>query len=115
MYKKFQQLLEAADTTPYQVGKATGISASTFSEWKKGTYTPKPDKIQKIADYFEVPVSYFYDDEEQKQTYYKNLATNYLAQKLRDDQKALMRSAVDLSPEEVVAVDMFIKALKGEK
>lgn len=115
MYEKFKQLLDAKGVTPYRVGKETGISAATFSEWKSGKSNPKADKIQKIAEYFDVPVSYFYDDEEQKQSYYKNLATNYLAQKLRDDQKALMRSAVDLSPEEVVAVDMFIKALKGEK
>ena len=25
-------------------------------EWKSGKYTPKVDKLQKIADYFKVPL-----------------------------------------------------------
>lgn len=29
-----------------------------FTSWKKGTYKPKLDKLQKIADYFGVSVEY---------------------------------------------------------
>lgn len=58
MYEIFAKLLSDNNVTAYQVGKATGISTSTLSEWKKGKYTPKMDKLQKIADYFNVPVDY---------------------------------------------------------
>ena len=34
------------------------MSQPTLSEWKKGTYTPKQDKLQKIADYFGVTLDY---------------------------------------------------------
>lgn len=59
MYKKFADLLEKNGKTAYQVSMDTGIATSTLTEWKKGTYNPKIDKLQKIADYFGVPVTYF--------------------------------------------------------
>lgn len=61
MYRKFEYLLEKSNKTTYQVAKDTGISASTFSEWKKGMYVPKLDKLEKIAEYFGVDISYFTD------------------------------------------------------
>lgn len=59
MYEKFQMLLEKKEVTAYEVSKQTGIAQSTFSEWKKGTYKPKVDKLKVLADYFGVPLSYF--------------------------------------------------------
>lgn len=61
MYAKFEALLNKNGVTAYEVSKKTGIRASTFYEWKAGLYTPKVDKIQKIADYFGVPLTYFYE------------------------------------------------------
>lgn len=53
-YNKFQKLCEIKGVNPNMVAKATGITKSTFTEWKKGTYTPKTEKIRKLAEYFEV-------------------------------------------------------------
>lgn len=58
MYEIFEQLLLKFGATAYQVAKATGISTATLTNWKKGRYTPKQDKLQKIADYFGVTVEY---------------------------------------------------------
>lgn len=58
MYEIFERLCQSRGVTPYRVSKETGISQPTFSEWKKGTYTPKTEKMQKIADYFSVPLEY---------------------------------------------------------
>ena len=58
MYEIFEQLLLKFGVTAYQVAKATGISTATLTNWKKGRYTPKQDKLQKIADYFGVTVEY---------------------------------------------------------
>ena len=63
MYSKFESLLEKYNTTAYKVGKATNITSSTFSNWKNGISTPKVDKLQKIADFFGVPVGYFTGEE----------------------------------------------------
>ncbi len=57
-YQIFDKLLKMNNTTVYRVSKATGISASTFTDWKNGRSIPKTDKIKLIADYFGVPVDY---------------------------------------------------------
>ena len=62
MYKKFETLLKERGVTPYRVAKETGITTSTLSEWKNGHFTPKVNKIQKIADYFGVSLDYFYKE-----------------------------------------------------
>ena len=51
-YSVFDALLKAHGITVYQISKATGISASTFSDWKSGRSTPKADKLRRIADHF---------------------------------------------------------------
>lgn len=53
-YHDFERLLRSHGVTVYQVAKATGISASTFTDWKRGRSTPKADKIRRIADFFAV-------------------------------------------------------------
>ena len=53
-YSAFEKLLQTHHVTVYQVSKATGISASTFSDWKNGRSTPKADKLARIADYFSI-------------------------------------------------------------
>lgn len=51
-YAVFERLLELHHVSVYQVSKATGISASTFSDWKSGRSCPKADKLTRIANYF---------------------------------------------------------------
>lgn len=58
MYERFVQLLHDNNTTAYQVSKATGIAQTTLSAWKNGKSIPKIDKLQKIADYFNVSLDY---------------------------------------------------------
>ena len=57
-YGVFDNLLKTTGTTVYRVSKSTGISASTFSDWKSGRSVPKIDKIKLIADFFDVPIEY---------------------------------------------------------
>ena len=56
LYDKFRQIIENKGITSYRVSKDTGISQSTLSDWKKGLYTPKLDKLLKIAEYLSVPL-----------------------------------------------------------
>ena len=58
MYEIFEQLLSKYGVTAYKVAKETGITTATLSNWKQGKYTPKQDKLQKIADYFGVSLEY---------------------------------------------------------
>lgn len=61
-YEKFRKICIERKVKPSDVSKATGISSATLSSWKKGIYSPKFDKISKIAKFFHVDVSYFDDD-----------------------------------------------------
>lgn len=67
MYEKFVELMKNQNVTPYKVGKETNISSATFSDWKSGKYTPKIDKLQKIAKYFGVSIEYFLENQQDKQ------------------------------------------------
>lgn len=58
MYERFAQLLQENGVTPYRVAKDTGITQATLSDWKNGRSTPKQDKMQKIADYFNVSIEW---------------------------------------------------------
>ena len=59
MYQKYEKLRHERGITDYEVSKKTDISTATLSEWKKGTYQPKIDKIKKLAEFFGVPITYF--------------------------------------------------------
>ena len=63
-YEKFRILCQMRNIRPSVVSKATGISTATLSSWKKGSYTPKQDKLQKIADYFGVTLEYLMDKDD---------------------------------------------------
>lgn len=63
-YKKFESLLHERNTTSYRISKDTGISGATFSDWKSGRSTPKLDKMRTIAEYFNVPLTVFFDNDE---------------------------------------------------
>lgn len=58
-YKKFAGLLSRLNTTAHKVAKDTGITRSTFSDWKSGRSCPKVGKVKILADYFEVSLEYF--------------------------------------------------------
>lgn len=62
MYRKFEKLLTERNFTAAKVSRDTGIATSTLSEWKKGKYKPKVDKLLTLAKYFDVPLEYFLED-----------------------------------------------------
>lgn len=67
MYEIFEELLKERGITAYRVAKDTGIGTATLTNWKKGKYTPKQDKMQKIADYLGVSIEYLSGKTEKKQ------------------------------------------------
>ena len=65
MYEIFENLLKEHGITAYKVAQDTGITTATLSSRKKGRYTPKREKLQKIADYFGVTVDYLMTGKEE--------------------------------------------------
>jgi len=58
MYEIYEKLRDAKGYTNADVGRATGVSTATLSQWKTGRYTPKMDKLEKIATFLHVPTEY---------------------------------------------------------
>lgn len=63
MYEKYAELRDRLAVTDYEVSKQTNVSTSTLTNWKYGRYTPKLDKLKKLADYFHVSLEYFLEGE----------------------------------------------------
>ena len=60
-YERFIELCEARGVTPSVVAKEIGLSNSAVTYWKRGSI-PNAKTVQKVSDYFCVPVSYFYNE-----------------------------------------------------
>ena len=64
MYSRYCQLRDKKGVSDYQVSQDTGITKSTFSDWKTGRSNPKIDKLILLADYFGVSLDYFVERED---------------------------------------------------
>lgn len=116
MWEVFERLCREKGVTPYRVGEETGIKGSTFYGWKTGKYTPKQDKLQKIADYFGVTLEYLMTGEE-SDGYYLDPETARRAQKLFEnkDLRLLFDAAEDAAPEDIQLVYQTLLALKSKE
>ncbi|MGO5051463.1 helix-turn-helix domain-containing protein [Lachnospiraceae bacterium LCP25S3_G4] len=119
MYKIFENLLEKFNVTTYQVAKATGISTASFTGWKQGKWNFKSDKLQKIADYFNVSLEYLMTGEEKEggETYYLNDDTREIAQEIFENKelRLLFDASRDAQPEDLKVVHDMLLALKRKE
>lgn len=117
MYEIFERLLEEHGVTAYKVCKATGLTTATISNWKAGRYTPKQDKLQKIADYFGVSIEYIMTGKESQKKEASSL-TKRDEKEINDilsntevllQQEGLMFDGDPASPE---AIESILSAMK---
>lgn len=95
MYEIYCELRDNKGIKDADVVRETGITKSTFSDWKNGRSNPKQDKLQKIADYFGVSLAYLtFGKEDTGQGYYLNEDTAKAAQEMYEDTD--MRSLFDM-------------------
>lgn len=110
-YEIFEDLCKRKGVKAAEVARQTGVSTSTISAWKQGQYTPKADKLQKIADYFGVTPEYLTTGEV-REGYYLNPETARVAQELFENPKMriLFDAARDADPEDLqMAADMLYR------
>lgn len=118
MYKIFEQLLQKNGVTPYKVSKQTGIATATLTDWKKGRSTPKQDKLQKIADYFDVSIDYLMGGESRDKDYYLNDKTREIAQEIFENKelRMLFDAGKNANPEDLKMVhDLLLHLKRKEK
>lgn len=61
-YQRYRLLADERNVSDYRVAKEVGIAQETLSSWKKGKYVPKKEKLELLADYFDVDVDFFTED-----------------------------------------------------
>lgn len=123
MYEIFKKLCEKNGVSSADVARATGIAKATLSEWKKGTYRPKADKLQKIADYFNVTLDYLMTGQHPEQTstsgksYYFSDETAKKAQALfaKPGLRILFDAAEDATPEDLQLAADILTRLKESR
>ena len=119
MYEIYCKLRDAKGTKDADVARETGITKSTFSDWKNGRSNPKDAKLQKIADLFGVSVEYIRTGEEKEggEKYYLNEETAEMAQKLFEnkDLRVLFDAAKDATPEDLKTTYDMLMALKKKE
>ncbi len=63
-YDKLLQLCELHGISPSVVAESIGLNKSSATYWKRGAL-PKIGTVQKIANYFQIPITFFLQDEEE--------------------------------------------------
>ena len=61
-YERYCKIRDQIGLKDADVARLSGITKSTFSDWKKGLYQPKREKLIKIADVLGVSIEYLMDD-----------------------------------------------------
>ena len=116
MYEIFDELRKAKGLRIADVQRATGVSYSTFTDWKAGRYTPKVDKLQKIADFFGVTVDYLMTGDVHTLVpsgeYHEDTREVIRLLSDRPDIKQFIEAAADAAPEDVLAALDVLLALK---
>lgn len=117
MYEIFEQLLKQHGITAYRVAKDTGVTTTTLTSWKQGKYTPKPEKMQKIADYFGVSLSYLMtgkEDTSEKEAQLKPKDEKDIKNILANTEQLLKQDGLmfDGNPASPEAIDSILSAMK---
>ena len=123
MYEKFSKLLQDYGVSAYKVSKETGISQSVFSEWKRGKSQPKLDKLRKIADFFNVPITYFTENSDESIKVEAHNEPIYLDDETRDiidelrtrpEMKILFRVSKNVTKEDIEATGEIVKRMQKD-
>lgn len=119
MYKIYCELRELNGLKDADIVRETGITKSTFSDWKSGRSAPKQDKLQKIADCLNVSLEYLMTGKEKDggENYYINDETRDAAQAIFEskDLRLLFDAARDAEPEDLHTVHSMLLALKRKE
>lgn len=119
MYEIYCKLRDDRGMKDADVARETGITKSTFSDWKNGRSKPKDAKLKKIADLFGVSVEYLRTGEEDNNTekYYINDETAQVAQEIFENKelRALFDVQKDMAPDDLRALHNMALALKRKE
>ncbi len=117
LYERIETLRNSKGISQGKLEKELGFSNGSYSKWKNST--PTPDRLQKVADYFNVSINYLLTGEEKEggETYYINDETREIAQEIFEnpDLKSLFDMSRKMTPERLKAHIEFIKKMQDSE
>lgn len=113
---RLSNLLSENNMSQTELAAMLGVSESTVGKWLLKKAFPRMNILEKLSVIFNRPKAYFYDEEEQRSTYYLNPETAQLAQELHDnpDLRILMDASKNLSPEDIKFVMDLVNRMKKD-
>lgn len=116
MYQNYAKIRDSKGLKDSDVCRGAGIPQGTMSDWKRGRYNLKADKLAKIAEFLEVSVDALLgvQNSGQGSEYYINEETAKEAQRLFDDPdyRVLFDAARDSRPEDLRMAADLLQRLK---
>ena len=112
------RLIEERNLKQAEIAEYIGVSPQTFNTWVKGIAFPRMGKVQKIADFFNVPKSYLIEEHPNDEpTYYIKPEAAEAAKELyeRDELRVLFDAARDVSEEDIRYVATLLEKLKQKE
>lgn len=113
-YERVETLRKQRNISQGNLEKELGFSNGSISKWKNSS--PTPERLKKLADYFNVSVEYLLTGKEKDggEEYYLNEETKEIAQEIFEnpDLKSLFDMSRKMSPERLKAHIEFMKNLQ---
>lgn len=114
-YQDIKRLCKEKGVTVTGTEKELGFARGSLC--KIETSKPSAEKVKKLADYFGIPISSFYDKKEDSTKYYINDETAAIAQDIfkNKELRVLFDAARDAEPEDLETVHNMLLALKRKE
>lgn len=117
VYERIETLRKEYGISQGKLEKELGFSNGSISKWKNSM--PNPERLKRLADFFNVSVEYLISGEEKDggEAYYLNEETRDMAQAIFENKelRVLFDAARDSSPEDLQTVHNMLLALKRKE
>lgn len=118
MYDRFLELLHENSISATALAKKLNFSPSSLTDWKYGRTTPKADKLQAIADYFNVSLDWLVGNTDIREIktrdgYYTDPEVAKLANEIKNDPdlRILLDAKRSLSKDDMNSIINITKSL----
>ena len=117
MYTIYEQIRNKRGLRDADVSKGTGVSKQILSNWKTKGWTPKVDKLEKIADFLGVTIDYLITGKETEHEYFIDPEVAEMAQEIHDNEglRILFDTTRNVTKEDLQIVIDVAKRIFGNE
>ncbi len=117
MAKNLRYYVERSGKTQREICEILGFNAATFNDWIKGRKYPRIDKIELLANYFNILKSDLIEEktEKHREMQKENDVLSDIILRMRSDKEfyEAVKDMSELKPEKLVVLSGLLKQLKN--